>query len=122
SLTTRGNRSLTLTPMSNPANASIPFRHLRVLAASLALALAGCATPVLKPSLDVPDRFSAATSSAEEPEVAWWEGFKDPVLPTSSAGRHSRTATSRLQPSACAPRAPERRSAVPGCFHPSPSA
>ena len=66
--------------MSNPATASIPFRHLRVLAASLALALAGCATPVLKPSLDVPDRFAAATASADEPEVAWWEGFKDPVL------------------------------------------
>ena len=79
-LTTRGNRSLTLTPMSNSATASIPFRHLRVLAASLALALAGCATPVLKPSLDMPDRFAAATASADEPEVAWWEGFKDPVL------------------------------------------
>jgi outer membrane protein, multidrug efflux system len=66
--------------MSTPAATSIPFRHLRVLAASLALALAGCATPVLKPSLDMPDRFAAATSSADEPEVAWWEGFKDPVL------------------------------------------
>jgi outer membrane protein TolC len=66
--------------MSNPAIAGIPFRHLRVLAASLALAMAGCATPVLKPSLDVPDRFVAATTSAEEPEVAWWEGFQDPVL------------------------------------------
>src|SRR4029434_6297800 len=51
-----------------------------VLAASLALAVAGCATPVLKPSLDMPDRFVAATASPEEPEVAWWEGFKDPVL------------------------------------------
>ena len=66
--------------MSNPTTASIPFCHLRVLAASLALALAGCATPVLKPSLDVPDRFAAATAAAAEPEVAWWEGFKDPVL------------------------------------------
>ena len=66
--------------MSNPATASIPFRHLRVLAASLALALAGCATPVLKPSLDVPDRFAAATAAADEPEVAWWEGYGDPVL------------------------------------------
>ena len=66
--------------MTNPAIASIPFRHLRVLAASLALALAGCATPVLKSALDVPDRFAAATPAAAEPEVAWWEGFKDPVL------------------------------------------
>jgi len=68
--------------MSNPANFSIFIRHLRVLAASLALALAGCATPVLKPSLDVPDRFAAATAAAEEPEVAWWESFHDPVLAT----------------------------------------
>jgi multidrug efflux system outer membrane protein len=80
SLTTRGNRPLTLTPMSNPATASITSRHLRVLAVSLALALAGCATPVLKPSLDMPDQFAAATVSADEPEVAWWEGYKDPLL------------------------------------------
>jgi multidrug efflux system outer membrane protein len=66
--------------MYTPATASIPFRHLRVLAVSLALALAGCATPVLKPSLDVPDRFVAATAAADEPDVAWWEGFNDPVL------------------------------------------
>ncbi len=66
--------------MSNPATASIPFRHLRVLAASLALALAGCATPVLQPSLDVPDRFAAAPASDSEPEVAWWESYGDPVL------------------------------------------
>jgi NodT family efflux transporter outer membrane factor (OMF) lipoprotein len=35
---------------------------------------------VLKPSLDVPNRFAAATAAADEPEVTWWEGFKDPVL------------------------------------------
>ena len=69
--------------MSNPVTARTAFRRLHVLAASLALALAGCATPVLKPSLDVPDRFASATAAvapAEEPEVAWWEAFKDPVL------------------------------------------
>ena len=66
--------------MSNPATASLPFRQLRVLAASLALALAGCATPVLKPSLDVPDRFAAATAAADEPEVDWWDSYGDPVL------------------------------------------
>jgi multidrug efflux system outer membrane protein len=59
---------------------SMPFRHLRLLAASLALALAGCATPVLKPSVDVPAQFAAATTHTDEPEVAWWEGFQDPVL------------------------------------------
>ena len=66
--------------MTNPAAASIPFRHLRVLAASLALALVGCATPVLKPSVDVPGRFAAATASDSEPEVAWWDSYGDPVL------------------------------------------
>jgi multidrug efflux system outer membrane protein len=66
--------------MTTPATASIPFRHLRVLSAALALALAGCATPVLKPSVDVPDRFVAAPASVSEPEVAWWESYGDPVL------------------------------------------
>jgi multidrug efflux system outer membrane protein len=66
--------------MSTPATASIPFRHLRVLSAALALALAGCATPVLKPSHDMPDRFVAAPASVSEPEVAWWESYGDPVL------------------------------------------
>src|ERR1700681_2147696 len=79
-LTTRRNPSLTLTPMFTPAPTSTPFHQLRVLAASLALVLAGCATPVLKPSVDMPDRFAAATTSAEEPEIAWWEGFQDPML------------------------------------------
>jgi multidrug efflux system outer membrane protein len=102
SLTTRGNRSLTLTPMSNPANTNVRTRHLRVLAASIALALAGCATPVLKPSLDVPDRFAAATALADEPEVAWWEGFKDPVLAdlirrTAQQNRDVKIAAERLR-------------------------
>ncbi|HET7366017.1 MAG TPA: TolC family protein [Burkholderiales bacterium] len=49
-------------------------------AASLAVALAGCATPVAKPALDVPPRFAAAGAPEEEPEVAWWESYGDPVL------------------------------------------
>ena len=49
-------------------------------AALLTLALAGCAAPVLQPSLDVPGRFAMASASDEEPEVAWWESFGDPVL------------------------------------------
>ena len=66
--------------MSNPIRLSIRSRQASVLAASLALALAGCATPVLKPALDVPARFAAASASADEPADAWWEGFKDPAL------------------------------------------
>ena len=44
------------------------------------LALFGCATPVLQPSVDVPGRFAAAPASDSEPEVAWWESYGDPVL------------------------------------------
>src|SRR4030095_13340685 len=80
SLTTRRNRPFTLTPMSNPACAIVSFGHLRLLPASLAGAVAGCATTVWKPCVDVADRFAAATAAAGEPEVAWWEGFNDPVL------------------------------------------
>ena len=66
--------------MSKPTTTRLPSRHLRLLGASLVLALAGCATPVLKPSVDMPERFAAATSSQGEPEVVWWEGYGDPVL------------------------------------------
>jgi outer membrane protein, multidrug efflux system len=50
------------------------------LVASLALALAGCATPVLQPSVKVPDRFASAPASSQEPEAAWWKSYGDPVL------------------------------------------
>jgi len=78
--------------MSNPATSGIPFRHLRVLAASLALALAGCATPVLKPSVDVPPRFAAAATTDAEVEAAWWDSYGDPVLSelVRSAARENR--------------------------------
>jgi NodT family efflux transporter outer membrane factor (OMF) lipoprotein len=66
--------------MSNPVTTSITSGHLRVLAALLAFALVGCATPVLQPSVDVPGRFAAASASDIEPEVAWWDGYGDPVL------------------------------------------
>jgi NodT family efflux transporter outer membrane factor (OMF) lipoprotein len=50
------------------------------LAASLAVALTACATPVLKPSVEVHDQFAAAPAAEKEPEVAWWESYNDPVL------------------------------------------
>lgn len=50
------------------------------LAASIALALTGCSTPQLKPSVELPSRFAAATASRMEPEAAWWTAFNDPVL------------------------------------------
>ncbi len=49
-------------------------------AALLAVALAGCSTPALKPSVDVPGHFAQASSYEDEPEVAWWESYGDPVL------------------------------------------
>jgi NodT family efflux transporter outer membrane factor (OMF) lipoprotein len=50
------------------------------LAATLVLGLAGCSTPVLQSSVGLPAQFAAAPASAPEPEVAWWEGYGDPVL------------------------------------------
>ena len=66
--------------MSNPLKASTAPLRLRVLGVALALSLAGCATPVLKPSVDLPDQFAAAANSHAETEVTWWESFKDPAL------------------------------------------
>ena len=58
-----------------------PAPRKALLAVLLALALAGCATPVLQPAVDVPARFAAAASAVDaEPEVAWWESFGDPLL------------------------------------------
>jgi NodT family efflux transporter outer membrane factor (OMF) lipoprotein len=76
-----------LAPMSPPASresrrldwAAARFTAA-TLAAALALALAGCATPVLAPSLDVPNRFAAAPATENAPELAWWESYGDPVL------------------------------------------
>jgi NodT family efflux transporter outer membrane factor (OMF) lipoprotein len=42
--------------------------------------LAGCSTPVLKPSVEVPGGFAAGSASETQPEAAWWESFHDPVL------------------------------------------
>jgi NodT family efflux transporter outer membrane factor (OMF) lipoprotein len=52
--------------------------RLIALAVSLSLA-AGCATPIVQPSVDVPQRFAQAASQAE-PDAAWWDSFGDPVL------------------------------------------
>ncbi|HEU0205057.1 MAG TPA: TolC family protein [Burkholderiaceae bacterium] len=56
------------------------MRGVTALAAAVTLALAGCATPVVKPAVDVPSQFAAAEVAADEPDVAWWESFGDPVL------------------------------------------
>lgn len=66
----------------------LPFRLARpvrrslagALAVSLALALTSCATPVMQASVDVPGKFAAAPASYDEPELAWWDSYGDPVL------------------------------------------
>src|SRR5215468_1677367 len=50
------------------------------LAASIAAGLSGCSTPAMHPAVDVPPAFAAAQASDMEPEAAWWEEFRDPVL------------------------------------------
>ena len=50
------------------------------LAVSLALALTGCSTPVLKSSVEVPGQYAASHAEQTEPEAAWWEKYGDPVL------------------------------------------
>ena len=67
--------------MSVPRRPTAPACSVEAaIAALLALALAGCATPVVQPSVEVPDHFAQASPSADEPEVAWWESYGDPVL------------------------------------------
>ena len=50
------------------------------LIALFALALAGCTTPVLQPSVEVPGQFASTPASDVEPEAVWWQSYGDPVL------------------------------------------
>jgi outer membrane protein, multidrug efflux system len=70
--------SRTALEANRPVNG--PAQPRALLAALLALALAGCATPVVAPSVDIPSQFAAAPSAQIEPEVAWWDSYGDPVL------------------------------------------
>lgn len=54
---------------------------LALTSASLvALTLAGCTTPVAQHAVDVPAKFASAPAIEDEPDLAWWESFGDPVL------------------------------------------
>ena len=55
------------------------FAQLRLIALFV-LALAGCSTPVLQPSVEVPGQFASTPASDVEPEVVWWQSYGDPVL------------------------------------------
>ena len=72
------------------------------LAATIALVLAGCATPVSTPAVDVPAKYAASAALEVEPEAAWWETFGDPVLTdlvyrAAKENRDVRIAAERLQ-------------------------
>jgi NodT family efflux transporter outer membrane factor (OMF) lipoprotein len=54
--------------------------NLRYFALLLAVALSGCSTAFLQPKVEVPGQFAQASPTEDEPELAWWEGYADPVL------------------------------------------
>jgi multidrug efflux system outer membrane protein len=51
-----------------------------LLSGCVALALAGCATPMLRSEVEIPTEFAASSGAETTPEASWWEGFGDPVL------------------------------------------
>ena len=55
-------------------------RAIPALLSGLAVLMGGCATPFLQSGVEVPGQFAATPASETAPEVAWWEGFGDPVL------------------------------------------
>ena len=59
---------------------SVFARAIPAMLSGFVVLMGGCATPVLKSEVAVPDRFAAAAESEAAPEVAWWERFADPVL------------------------------------------
>ena len=65
--------------ISSPAGLDVRAAFV-TLTASMVCALAGCATPTLESSVEVPNQYAAAPQSETGPEVAWWENFQDPVL------------------------------------------
>jgi len=81
-----------MTHPSHPLPSAYPTRTARqrpavilrcapALALALLTALGGCAkTPILKSSVDVPPQFAAGGDAVDEPEIAWWESYGDPVL------------------------------------------
>jgi len=86
-----------------------PVRRRRAASARLVLAalplalwLAGCSTPALHSTVEVPSRYANAAEVAAEPEVAWWTNYGDPVLAdliarAAAENRDVRIAAQRVQ-------------------------
>jgi NodT family efflux transporter outer membrane factor (OMF) lipoprotein len=51
-----------------------------VSASLVALTLAACGTPVAQHGVDVPAKFASSSATEDEPDLAWWDSFADPVL------------------------------------------
>ena len=85
-LTTRfrsiNDASYTMSPAAVISRVPCP-RRMRLItilvSSSLALASAGCSTPRLHSTVDVPAQFTTS-AEAVEPDVSWWESYGDPVL------------------------------------------
>jgi NodT family efflux transporter outer membrane factor (OMF) lipoprotein len=72
------------------------------LTAWMACVLAGCSTPILESTVEMPARFAQSPVAAAGPEAAWWENFRDPVLAdlirrAAIANRDVRMAAERLR-------------------------
>jgi NodT family efflux transporter outer membrane factor (OMF) lipoprotein len=66
----------------NPAQLAQHRRHVPVAVLGIALVTfaGGCATPNLESTVEVPGQYAMASQADVELEMAWWEGYDDPVL------------------------------------------
>lgn len=51
-----------------------------LLCSTLTMLVAGCVTPELASTVEMPGRYAMALSTGAGPEMNWWEGYHDPVL------------------------------------------
>ena len=70
--------------------------------AFVALTLGACSTPFVQPKVEVPGQFAQAATATDEPEIAWWESYGDPVLSdlirrAADANRDIKMAAERLR-------------------------